>query len=95
MYRIYKILVSQSPLCLSTVQVCMRHLRVSVTRIATNDTSSPPDHHQKGSQQGSRPAQPTSWPLAETSAQSDQLVVKRDGCPNFSQNALWPSLMKV
>ena len=26
-------------------------------------------------------------------AQSDQLVVKRDSCANFSQNALWPSLM--
>ena len=28
-----------------------------------------------------------------TGSQSDQLVVKRDGCANFSQNALWPSLM--
>ena len=26
-------------------------------------------------------------------AQSDQLAVKRDGSSNFSQNALWPSLM--
>ena len=26
-------------------------------------------------------------------SQSDQLAVKRDGSSNFSQNALWPSLM--
>ena len=33
--------------------------------------------------------------MSTTIPQSDQLVVKRDGCANFSQNALWPSLMKV